>query len=60
MKIIKSITHTYSKLSNFGKILIFIALFLIIVVFFKKVMMLRVKEGFVQSDKFLFKENKKI
>jgi SAM-dependent methyltransferase len=34
MKIIKSLTNCYNKLSNFGKILIFIALLLLIVIFF--------------------------
>ena len=37
MKIIKSITNCYNKLSNFGKILIFIALTLLLVIFFKSI-----------------------
>lgn len=57
MKIFKSIAQTYNKLSNFGKILIFIALFLLVVIFFKNVMLLRVKEGFSQNEKFIFREN---
>jgi len=53
---LKSITKIYSKLSNFGKILIFIALLLIIVVFFKSIEIPGLnKEGFQSKDKFLFK-----
>lgn len=37
MKLVKSITNCYNKLSNFGKILIFTSLLLIIVVFFKSI-----------------------
>jgi len=33
MKIVKSLTNCYSKLSNFGKILVFVALLLMVVVF---------------------------
>jgi SAM-dependent methyltransferase len=57
MKIIKSITNIYSKLSNFGKILLFMATLLIIVVFFKSIEIPTLnKEGFISSpDKFLFK-----
>lgn len=54
MKVIKSITNCYSKMSNYGKILIFIALLLIIVVFFKNVNPL--KEGYTDSKDFLFKQ----
>jgi SAM-dependent methyltransferase len=53
---LKSITKIYSKLSNFGKTLIFIALLLIIVVFFKSIKIPGLnKEGFQSQDKFLFK-----
>jgi len=53
---LKSITNIYSKLSNFGKILIFIALLLIIVVFFKSIEIPGLnKEGFQSQEKFLFK-----
>lgn len=53
---LKSITKIYSKLSNFGKILIFIALLLIIVVFFKSIEIPGLnKEGFQSQEKFLFK-----
>jgi SAM-dependent methyltransferase len=48
----KSITNIYSKLSNCGKILLFITLLLIIMAFFKSI---QVREGFITTDKFLFK-----
>jgi len=53
---IKSITNIYNKMSNFGKILLLIALLLAIIVFFRNVMSLKPKEGFQQNDKFLFKQ----
>ncbi len=54
MKIVKSITNCYNKMSNFGKILIFIALLLVLVVFFRSLMPIR--EGLVETNKFLFKQ----
>ena len=57
MKIVKSLTNCYNKLSNFGKILIFIALLLSIIIFFK--MIFPNKEPFdvnMTDGKFLFKE----
>lgn len=54
MKTIKSITNIYNKLSCFGKILIFLTLLLILIVFFKSVSNDK-KEGFQQIDTFLFK-----
>ena len=51
---IKSITNIYNKMSNFGKLLFFITILLILIVFFKSVN-IPTKEGFEQSDKFLFK-----
>ena len=54
MKIVKSITNCYNKMSNFGKVLIFVALLLVIVVFFRS--LTPVKEGLVDSNKFLFKQ----
>jgi SAM-dependent methyltransferase len=60
MKLIKSLTNCYNKLSNFGKILIFIALLLIIVVFFRSFN--PIKEGMdnynidTTEKNFLFKE----
>ncbi len=56
MKIIKSLTNCYNKLSNFGKMLVFIALLLVVVIFFKS---FGKKEGFnvnTETDKFLFKQ----
>ena len=54
MKVFKSITNCYNKLSNFGKILIFIAILLIIVIFFKN--LIPVKEGMIDQNNFLFKQ----
>lgn len=54
MKIIKSLTNCYNKLSNIGKLLLFIALLLVIVVFFR--VMTPVKEGWTNNREFLFKQ----
>jgi SAM-dependent methyltransferase len=64
MKIIKSLTNCYNKLSNFGKILVFIALLLVVVIFFRQFDV--IKEGMMtnssgvnintDTDKFLFKQ----
>jgi len=54
MKLLKSLTNCYNKLSNFGKILIFIAILLIIVIFFRN--LIPVKEGMINQNNFLFKE----
>jgi SAM-dependent methyltransferase len=59
MKIIKSIANCYNKLSNFGKILTFIALLLVVVIFFKSFGIM--KEGMTNNintstDRFLFKQ----
>jgi SAM-dependent methyltransferase len=54
MKIIHSTTNFYNKLSNFGKILVFIAFLLLAIMFFKSI--IPVKEGMVTSEKFLFKQ----
>jgi len=45
MKTLKSVTKFYNKLSPFGKIAIFLVIFLFLVVFFKKNMTVKVKEG---------------
>jgi SAM-dependent methyltransferase len=60
MKTFKSIIHFYNKLSNFGKILVFIAFLLIIIVFFKKINPL--KEGLTNNkgDKISYKEGYEI
>lgn len=54
MKIVKSLANCYNKLSNFGKILLFIALLLVVVVFFRSLMPIR--EGLVNTEKFLYKQ----
>ena len=54
---IKSISNIYKKMSNFGKILIFVTLFLILIVLFKSVNKVNQnKEGYQQNDSFLFKQ----
>lgn len=52
---IKSITDFYNKMSNFGKILLFTSLLLIIVVIFNSPSLNTNREGYVQNDNFLFK-----
>ena len=54
MKIIKSLTNCYNKMSNFGKILVIISLLLITIIFFKNIMPKR--EGMIQRDGIVFKE----
>jgi SAM-dependent methyltransferase len=56
----KSITHIYKKLSTFGKILLFVSLLLILVVFFGKIQKYTGKEGFQQNETFVFKNGKDI
>jgi SAM-dependent methyltransferase len=58
----KSITNLYGKLSSFGKILIFISLLLIIIVFFKYINNKNPNkiEGFQQEQEFLFKKGPEI
>ena len=56
---IKSITNIYNKLSNFGKVLIFVSIFLILIVFFKSINV-KNKEGYQQNDNFLFKQGSAI
>ena len=55
MKIIKSITNIYNKFSYSGKILIFVTLLLIAIVFFRTLNNTKQFEGFQQTDNFLFK-----
>lgn len=54
----KSVTNCYNKLSNFGKILVFVALLLPVVIFFRQFDV--AKEGMTNvntdNDKFLFKQ----
>lgn len=54
MKILKSVTNFYNKLSPFGKILIFLALLLSVIVMFKTIT--PIKEGMVNDYKVLFKQ----
>ena len=60
MKTLKSLTIFYEKLSTFGKILLFIALLLVIIVFFKSIM--PIKEGMTgsSSKEFLFKKGNEV
>jgi ubiquinone/menaquinone biosynthesis C-methylase UbiE len=59
MKIIKSISIFYNKLSNVGKLLLLTSIFLIVIVLSKN--LFPTKEGFViQNEKFIFKDNKDI
>jgi SAM-dependent methyltransferase len=61
---VKSIINLYNKLSNFGKILIFTSILLIVIVFFKYVEKMNPnnvnnmikREGFQQQNQFLFKK----
>ena len=58
---LKSITNIYCKCSNFGKILIFIALLLITIVFFKSIEIPKFGvEGFQSQEKFLFKSGDEV
>ena len=56
MKTLKSLTIFYEKLSTFGKTLLFIALLLVVIVFFKSI--IPIKEGMTcsSSKEFLFKK----
>ena len=54
MKTVKSLINFYNKLSNFGKILVFIAFLLIVIVFFKSIK--PIKEGMEDSSRITFKE----
>jgi SAM-dependent methyltransferase len=57
---IKTITNIYNKMSNFGKLLLLVAVLLFVIIFFKNVMALKPKEGFHQNDSFLFKNGNDI
>ena len=58
MEIIKSLTNCYSKMSNFGKVLIFTALLLLVVIFFRSIV--PVTESFTGTEKFLFKQGQAV
>jgi ubiquinone/menaquinone biosynthesis C-methylase UbiE len=47
-------------MSNFGKILILVAILLAIIVFFRNFLSLKTKEGFHQNDNFLFKNGNEV
>ena len=55
MKILKSITNFYNKLSPFGKILIFLAILLSLVIMFKSQSYSNITEGFIDDSKVLIK-----
>ena len=67
-QVIKSITGAYNKMSNIGKILVFVILLLLVIVFFKKIDTNIsknkgnnwFKEGFTQQDKFVFLKDEKV
>ncbi len=57
MNLIKSFSDTYKKLSNWGKVLIFVVLFLIVYMLFKNET--EGKEGFsIDTNEFTFKDGK--
>jgi SAM-dependent methyltransferase len=57
----KSITNVYNKMSNFGKILLFITLLLILIMFFKSIKVPNgVRESFEQQDTFIYKKGPEI
>ena len=59
----KGLIKTYNKLSNFGKILLFVAVLLALIVFFKRVNNRADginREGYEQNDQFLFKKGTEV
>ena len=48
------IINAYYKLSNWGKVLIFVVILLALVIFFKTINEKNRKEGFEQNNEFLF------
>ena len=59
----KGLLKTYNKLSNFGKILLFVALLLALIVFFKGLNSRADgvnREGYEQNDQFLFKKGHEV
>ena len=55
----KSLMKFYKKISTVGKVLLFVALLLILVVFFNSPEF-NIKEGYEQNDSFLFKKGPEI
>jgi SAM-dependent methyltransferase len=58
MKLLKSVTQFYNKLGTYGKILVFLAIFLALVVMFKSLN--PVKEGMIDNTKILIKSGDEI
>jgi ubiquinone/menaquinone biosynthesis C-methylase UbiE len=59
----KGLLKTYNKLSNFGKVLLFVALLLALIVFFKGLNNRADgvnREGYEQNDQFLFKKGHEV
>jgi ubiquinone/menaquinone biosynthesis C-methylase UbiE len=59
----KGLIKTYNKLSNFGKILLFVAVLLALIVFFKRINNGADginREGYEQNDQFLFKKGTEV
>ena len=59
MKIVKSFVQCYHKMSNYGKLLFFICLLFVIVVFFRT-HSLKNTEGFRETSQFVFKQGEAI
>jgi len=59
MKLLKSVNNFYNKLSPFGKILVFLALLLSMVILFKSINN-PVREGMIDNTKILFKQGNAI
>ena len=55
---LKNLTKFYDNLSNFGKILVLMAVLLCVVVFFRSIM--PAKEGMQERDNFLFKQDEAV
>jgi len=53
----KSITNTYNKMTNFGKLLLLVIILLAIIAFFRNVLSLKPQEGFEQNESFLYKKD---
>ena len=59
--LLNSVSRFYNKMSNFGKILLLIALLLIVVVFFRSIEIPKFnKEGFESQDRFLYKKGDEV
>ena len=56
MKLANSLMNFYKKMSSVGRVLLFVTILLILVVFFNSSAFTTTKEGYEQNDKFLFKK----